>query len=593
MPGPVLIALAAAGATLMVTGVALVIGRRARLSGALLALAGAGAVAAALLDHAGGHSVVTQILTVAVLVGLSGLAAYPAPERWGLGDLIAFGLVAGWVLVGIGAGVVDQSSLGDAMTRALAPQTVGPIAVVALCLQTLWRFEKAGREDRRALVWMAVGAGIPLVVGLAIAFFLPTAFGAVVAIGLWVILGPALVLGTRDPDRLDAHAVGVHFAEIVCTAIVFIALFGTVQALLGLLTGDGTPGPGLVALAAALCAFALHPTRIVLRRVLDEILFGSRPDPLSAATDVAGVGSADPSAALEVIRSTLVLPYAGIVESDAQIATSGTPGAHTRRFALDLGEDTTAEFVVGLRAGDLRLTDDDEKVIRLALPLLAQTIRSERLAAQVQAARETTVTAREDERRRIRRDLHDGLGPRLSGIAFIADAVRSTLRSDPERALDHLTRLRGETEQAIDDIRRLVYAMRPPALDELGLLAAVAQQTAGLRTPAGEPFNVRIDALPLPSLPAAAEAAAYRIAVEATANSARHSGTTTADLKLSVDGDALVLSVRDEGRRDPWVPGVGITSMRERVAELGGELVAGEGRVEARLPLATRSPVIR
>ena len=463
---------------------------------------------------------------------------------------------------------------------------------MALCLQTLWRFEKAGREDRRALVWMAVGAGIPLVVGLAIAVFLPSAFGAVVAIGLWVILGPALVLGTRDPDRLDAHAVGVRFAEIVCAAIVFIALFGTVQALLGLLTEDGTLGPGLVA-AAALCAFALHPTRIVLRRVLDEILFGSRPDPLSAATDVAGVGSAYPSAALEATRLSLVLPYAGIVESDAQIATSGTPGARTRRFALDLGEDTTAEFVVGLRAGDLRLTDDDEKVIRLALPLLAQTIRSQRLAAQVQAARETTVTAREDERRRIRRDLHDGLGPRLSGIAFIADAVRSTLRSDPERALDHLTRLRGETEQAIDDIRRLVYAMRPPALDELGLLAAVAQQTAGLRTPAGEPFNVRIDALPLPSLPAAAEAAAYRIAVEATANSARHSGTTTADLKLSVDGDALVLSVRDEGRRGPWVPGVGITSMRERVAELGGELVAGEGRVEARLPLATRSPVIR
>ena len=177
MPGPVLIALAAAGATLMVTGVALVIGRLARLCGALLALAGAGAVAAALLDHAGGHSVVTQILTVAVLVGLSGLAAYPASERWGLGDLIAFGLVAGWVPVGIGAAVAG-SSLGDAMTRALVPQTVGPIAVVALCLQTLWRFEKAGREDRRALVWMAVGAGIPLVVGLAIAFFLPTAFRA-------------------------------------------------------------------------------------------------------------------------------------------------------------------------------------------------------------------------------------------------------------------------------------------------------------------------------------------------------------------------------------------------------------------------------
>lgn len=588
MPGPVLIALAAAGATLMLSGVALVIGGRARLSGTLLALAGAGAVTAALLEHAGGHSVGTRTLTVAVLVGLTGLAAYPDPERWRLGDLLALGLVAAWVPVGLAAAIVDPSSLGDATTRALAPQTIGPMAVVALCLHTLWRFERAGREERRSLVWMAVGAGIPLIVGL-IAFFLPTAFGAVMAVGLWVIVGPALVLGTRDPDRLDAQAVGVRFAEIVCAVIVFIALFGTIQALLGLLTEDGTLGAGPVVLAAALCAFALHPTRIVLRRVLDEILFGSRPDALRAATDVAGVAAADPSAALEVIRSTLVLPYAVIVESDVEIATSGTPVAHTRSFALDLGEGTPTELVVGLRPGDLGLTHDDEKVIGLALPLLAQTIRSQRQAAQVQAAREATVTAREEERRRIRRDLHDGLGPRLSGIAFIADAVRSTLRSDPEGALEHLTRLRGEAELAIDDIRRLVYAMRPPALDELGLLAAIEQQTGGLRTPGGDPFEVRITASPLPSLPAAAEVAAYRIAVEAAANSARHSGTTAADLTLSVDGDALVLLVRDNGSRSPWVSGVGITSMRERVAELGGDLVAGKGCIAARLPLATKN----
>ena len=140
----------------------------------------------------------------------------------------------------------------------------------------------------------------------------------------------------------------------------------------------GRSGPGPVAGVAAVCAFAVHPTRIVLRRVFDEILFGARPDALRAATDVAGVAAADPSAALAVIRSTLVLPYAVIVESDVEIATSGTPVAHTRRFALDLGEDTPTELVVGLRSGDLGLTHDDEKVIGLALPLLAQTIRSQR-----------------------------------------------------------------------------------------------------------------------------------------------------------------------------------------------------------------------
>jgi len=585
MPGPVLVTLAVVGATLVASGAVLVIDGWAKLSGVLLALAGTGAVAAALVEQASGQAAATRTLTVAMLVGLTGLAAYPDPDRWRLADVVGFGLVAIWVPVGVGAAIVDSVSLGDAMTRALAPQTIGAIAVASVCLHALWRFERARRGERRALVWMVVGAGIPLIVGLAVAFLLPTAFGAVVAVGVWVIVGPALVLGQRDPDRFDAQAVGVRCAEIVCTVIVYIALFGTIQALVGLLTGGRTLGPGPVAAVAAVCAFAVHPTRIVLRRVFDEILFGARPDALRAATDVAGVAAADPSAALAVIRSTLVLPYAVIVESDTEIATSGTPVAHTRRFTLDLGADTRTELVVGLRSGDLGLTNDDEKVIGLVLPLLAQTIRSQRLAAQVQAAREATVTAREEERRRIRRDLHDGLGPRLSGIAFIADAVRNNLHSDPESALEHLTRLRAEAELAIDDIRRLVYAMRPPALDELGLLAAIEQQTRGLRTPGGDPFEVRITASSLPPLPAAAEVAAYRIAVEAAVNSARHSGTTAADLTLSVDGGALVLVVQDHGSGSSWVSGVGITSMRERVAELGGELAAGKGRVEARLPL--------
>ena len=145
MPGPVLIALAVVGATLMASGVVLVIDGWARLSGILLALAGAGAVTAALLEHASGQAAATRTLTVAMLVGLTGLAAYPDPERWRLADVVAFGLVAIWVPVGVGAAIVDSVSLGDAMTRALAPQTIGAIAVASVCLHTLWRFERARR----------------------------------------------------------------------------------------------------------------------------------------------------------------------------------------------------------------------------------------------------------------------------------------------------------------------------------------------------------------------------------------------------------------------------------------------------------------
>ncbi len=133
-----------------------------------------------------------------------------------------------------------------------------------------------------------------------------------------------------------------------------------------------------------------------------------------------------------------------------------------------------AQLEVGLRAGDLSLSAGDEHVLRLVGPLLAQTLRANRLAADLQVSREATVTALEEERRRLRRDLHDGLGPRLSGIAFTSDAARNSLRSDPDATDELLATLRAETGSAIDEIRRLVYAMRPPALDELGLVPALS-----------------------------------------------------------------------------------------------------------------------
>ena len=94
---------------------------------------------------------------------------------------------------------------------------------------------------------------------------------------------------------------------------------------------------------------------------------------------------------------------------------------------------TTAvgEIVVGLRAGDLTLAQSDADVLRIVAPLLAQTLRAQALARDLQASRNAAITAIEEERRRLRRDLHDGLGPTLSGVAFSADAARNQLVGDP------------------------------------------------------------------------------------------------------------------------------------------------------------------
>jgi signal transduction histidine kinase len=205
------------------------------------------------------------------------------------------------------------------------------------------------------------------------------------------------------------------------------------------------------------------------------------------------------------------------------------------------------------------------------------------------------VAALEEERRRLRRDLHDGLGPRLSGIAFTSDAVRNLLRSDPGAAEDLLRELRAETVTAIGEIRQLVYAMRPPALDELGLVPALRQQATGLRSHTGSPLAVTLTApTDLPPLSAAVEVAAYRIVMEALTNVARHSPSEAAGVRIEAPPGWLSLVVTDDcppamGESTSWQGGVGLTSMRERAAQVGGSLSAGPtatgGRVEALLPL--------
>ena len=156
---------------------------------------------------------------------------------------------------------------------------------------------------------------------------------------------------------------------------------------------------------------------------------------------------------------------------------------------LPLGEEA-GDLEVGLRGEEVTLTTSEQRVLALVTPLLAQTLRLRTLATELQDSREQTVAAVEDERLRLRRDLHDGLGPTLSGIAFTSDAARNLLRTEPARAEELLDELRRQTGAALDDVRRIVYAMRPPALDELGLLPAVRQATTGLQNTEGTPLRV-------------------------------------------------------------------------------------------------------
>jgi signal transduction histidine kinase len=215
-----------------------------------------------------------------------------------------------------------------------------------------------------------------------------------------------------------------------------------------------------------------------------------------------------------------------------------------------------------LSARDVRLLSDLAQQIGVAQYAI-------RASEQVQESRSALVTAREEERRRIRRDLHDGLGPTLASMKLQLSAVARLMQAEPERAAHLLDEVRESMQETTANVRRLVYGLRPPLIDELGLVAALRNHPA---TQSG--LHITVDPERLPDLPAAVEVALYRIASEAIHNAARHSGGQRCQVCIEVGIDEVHMRVTDDGRGLPehLVDGVGIAAMRERAAELGGSL---------------------
>jgi signal transduction histidine kinase len=237
-----------------------------------------------------------------------------------------------------------------------------------------------------------------------------------------------------------------------------------------------------------------------------------------------------------------------------------------------------------------RLTSDDERLLADLARQGGRIVTALLLAEALLASRQQLVTAREEERARLRRDLHDELGPTLAGLVMQLAGLRQLLEESPDVAATRVPRLESAARAALEDVRRVSRELRPPSLDELGLEGALHDHAARLGLTASS------TATPLPDLPAAVEVAAYRIGAEALTNIARHAQTTRAELAVRVEGDQLSLTVTDDGVG--WAGegiGVGVVAMRERAEELGGELdiesVSGAGTaVRVRLPLPSVPP---
>jgi signal transduction histidine kinase len=250
--------------------------------------------------------------------------------------------------------------------------------------------------------------------------------------------------------------------------------------------------------------------------------------------------------------------------------------------------------LVAPRAPGEAFSGADRRLLEQIAQQAAPAAHAYRLTADLHRSRERLVIAREEERRRLRRDLHDGLGPTLASQTFKLEAALDWLDRDPVAARRLLDEVKAQTQATVADIRRLVYELRPPALDELGLVGALRAHVQSLPSVNGP--RLSLEAPPdLPPLSAALEVAAYRIALEAITNVGRHAQASTCRVCLAVVDESLHLEIADDGlglsseaRAAPI--GVGLASMRERADELGGTCVIesqpdGGTRVYVVLPL--------
>lgn len=528
----------------------------------------------------------------------------PPTPRWRPVLYAQLGAVA--VLAGVVLADADPSrGLPQLLVVSAAVVLVAGALAAAIGLVLRWR-RSVGDERAQLRVFALTAAAVAgwyLVGGLLIGV------GSGVGSPADTIAIPVLFI---SPVLATGYAVARHHLYDIDPVVNRLAVWGLVSAVLlgGYLAavavlssvsgaGHGTPVvAGLVAVAVAVC---LAPVRSGAQRLVDRAMYGHRDDPLqvlriasmrlSRAVDPIDVG-------LEIVRtvsSSLRLPWAALdLETEGawvRVAEVGVPPAGQCRLVpiRDAGEDV-GRLLVAPRRGERGLADRDARLLVDLSMQVGPAVRAARLVTELTDSRERLVQARESERRRLRRDLHDCLSPALSGIGLSADTARRFLASQPGLADGMLQRISTEARDNAEVVRRMLADLRPAALDDAGLVAALTDRASQLVRP-GE-FHIQVCApKALDVMSEGVQIAAYRIAVEAMTNAARHSGGRSCEVLLARSNGHLRITVSDDGRglSEDTVPGVGLASMRERASEAGGHMTldgSGHGlRVVAELPV--------
>jgi signal transduction histidine kinase len=459
-------------------------------------------------------------------------------------------------------------------------------------LITRWR--RGGPLVRQQLLLLALAACPPalLLVGVILTGSVPSWLFGAVLLPLPVAIAIAILSHGLYDLRRAAHR-----------TLLWLAMSGTIVGIYAvvvitaatLIPDHHAWWPSAV--AAALAALALIPLRETLQRAVTRLVYGRWHEPyevlaglgerLEAAADIDRLLDA----AVTELTTGLDLRDVSVRGLDGTSITGATTGTGTGTTIALQAYGTTVGCLT-YQPPDRQLSAAEQRLLRDLARQLGGALHARLLREDLQRARERLVLAREEQRRRLRRDLHDGIGPALAGLTLKTETARALLPPGTDGASQQLHDLSEEIRRTVVDVRRLVEGLRPPALDELGLAGACAQ--AAGRLTSGTDLAVSVHASgDLPALPAAVEVAAYRIVVEAVTNTVRHASARRCDVSLIFVPAGLAVTITDDGTGlpTPGDHGNGLAIMRERAEELGGTATVTDASpgviVAARLPVLT------
>ncbi len=441
---------------------------------------------------------------------------------------------------------------------------------VSVTVGTLLRAIRAVSPERQQLLWLlSVVAGLLLTVLTEL---------ELVFVFCYTFIPVAVTIGVLRYRLLGIEVVLRRTLLYIPLTLLVALVIGGLTTWLARLVPSG-PLPLLV--SSAVVAVLVLPVAARLRVLVDLFVRGRPTDPL-ALVDRVGAGLEvahdHPTAAmLEAVASATGASYASLRAPDGRlVAEIGAAPAFVDELPLLHGGEQLGTLAVGPRRGETRVSESDARLVAALAPHLAVVVRSERLTRELARERERVTAATLSERDRLRRDLHDGLGPSLSGIALGLQAASTALTTDPGAVAPLLARTRTEAEAAVREVRRVLDGLRPGALDVHDLPEALRDTATslGFGRPGGPAFELQ--AHPLPTLAPQVEEAAFRIVAESLTNVARHAGAGRCVVRLaSVDGD-LQVAITDNGcGRASTIGstnGHGQESMRRRATDLGGVL---------------------